>query len=341
MPIPFLDNFLVMGSSCGCCSSSGHRYVIDTDVKNPDWADACNTNKLVGIRMLHAQDPDLINEPVDDTGHKAIHLSIQNKNSEMLQYVLKNGANINARGGKYGNTALHEAVILRDMKAVRHLFSFGIDDTITNIHGKRAIDLCPKSLRREFTKAKTYRNKYRQQLNEMQHTRKVTNDITIAGMSLKTNTKEIKKYVKDTNHELNFYRNKKKEIEEREMPQTTFGDDVGCDVDEIAMTLQRVPNPAKLWQKWAKKQSLTRQTEIYKILYGLTVLTLKKKNPRSRKPPSQPLKLLTSRFCKQLPKNKGKRTLTRQHFTKGCHNLLYQLHEEMVNEELHIASLNH
>ena len=91
----------------------------------------------------------------------------------------------------------------------------------------------------------------------------------------------------------------------------------------------------KLWNKWAQKQSLTRQTEIYKILYGLTVLTLKKKNPRSKKPPNKPIKLLTSRLCKKLPKKQGKTTMTKQDFVKNCHNFLYQLHEEMVNEETH------
>ena len=233
-----------MGQTCGCCSSEKQKFVIDTEVRNPDWADACNTNKLVGIRMLHAQDPDLINEPVDSQGHKAIHLAIQNKNSEMLQYLLKNGVNINAKGGKQRNTALHEAALQKDMKAVRHLFSFGIDDTITNINGKRAIDLCPKSLRREFTKAKTYRNKYRRHLAEMAHSRTSTNDITVAGMSLNRTPKaQITKYVKATDHALNFYRDKKKEIEEREMAQTEFGEKVGCDVDEIAMTLQKVPDP--------------------------------------------------------------------------------------------------
>ena len=73
-----------MGSTCGCCNSEKQKHIIDTEVRNPDWADACTTNKLVGIRMLHAQDPDLINQPVDTEGYKAIHLAVQNKNSEML-----------------------------------------------------------------------------------------------------------------------------------------------------------------------------------------------------------------------------------------------------------------
>ena len=127
-------------------------------------------------------------------------------------------------------------------------------------------------------------------------------------------------------------RNKKREIDEREMPLTSFGEECGCDIDEIAMTLQKVPNAGKLWQKWAKQPSISRQTEIYKILYGLTVLTLKK-NPRSKKPPSGPIKGLTARLCKKLPKKKGKTVFTKEYFVKHCHTTLYALHDEMAKEE--------
>jgi len=285
---------------------------------------------------LHAENPDLINEAVDNEGHRAIHLSVQNKNGELLLYLLNNGVNINAVGGKHGNTALHEAALISDMKAVRHLFSYGIDDSIMNLDGKRAIDLCPKSLKREFTKAKQFRNKHRDNINKTLHSRKST-DIIIAGMSLKNSTEKIKKFVHQQDDELNFYKNKKREIEDRDMSITSFGEQCGCDIDEIAMTLQKVPDPGKLWMKWAKMPALTRQTEIYKILYGLTVLTLKKKNPRSKKPPGHPIKLLTSRLCRKLPKKEGKTTLTKEYFIKHCHNILYTLHEEMVNDELQRA----
>merc|ERR1712228_464088 len=216
---------------------------------------------------------------------------------------------------------LHEATLQKDMKAVRLLFSYGIDDQITNTKGSRAIDLLSKSLKREFLKAKQYKNKHREQLNKA-NLKRSTADITIAGMSLKTNTQRIQKYVHQQDHEVNFYKRKKKEIDEREMGLTSFGEECGCDIDEIAMTLQKV----------AKQPSISRQTEIYKILYGLTVLTLKK-NPRSKKPPSGPIKALTTSLCKKLPKKKGKTVFTKEYFVKHCHNTLYALHDEMVKEE--------
>eukprot|EP01083_Nonionella_stella_P061167 159467_1 len=294
-----------MGIGCGCCSSNTQKVIIDTTAweKNPNWADAVTKNKLGGIRMLHAENPDLINELVDSDGHCAIHLAIQHKNGELLMYLLNNGVNINAKGGKERNTALHEASKMNDMKAVRNLFSYGIDDSILNKDGKRAIDFCPKSIKREFTKAKQYRNKHREQLNNMQHHRGESTDITIAGMSLKsTNTQQIKKFFHQQDLELNFYKNKKKEIEERDgMAITSFGENVGCEMDEIAMTLQKVPDAGKLWDKWAKKGFLTRQTEIYKIMYGLTVLTLKKKNPRAKKPPANLYISISSKKSNMIP----------------------------------------
>merc|ERR1719410_3387919 len=273
-----------MGSTC--CSSDRPKYVIDTTSfrRNPDWTDAVGKTNLTGVRYLHAENPDLINEPVDNMGHKAIHIAVQKKHGELLLYLLQNGSDINAIGGKTANTALHEATLKKDMKAVRLLFSYGIDDQITNTKGSRAIDLLSKSLKREFLKAKQYKNKHREQLNQQSFKRSTAGDITIAGMSLKTNTEKIKKYVHQQDHEVNFYKNKKKEIEDREMPLTAFGEACGVDIDELAMTLQKMPNAGKQWQKWAKAASVSRQTEIFKILYGLTVAALKK-NPRSKKPP--------------------------------------------------------
>eukprot|EP01084_Bolivina_argentea_P070184 127625_1 len=329
-----------MGNAC--CSGDRQEININTNVKNPDWADAIKTHNIVGVKILHATDPDVINEPIDKHGNCAIHFAVINKHQDLLDYLLKNGVNINAQGGKLRNTALHEAVINSDMKTVRDLFSFGIDDSISNIDGKRAIDICSKELKRQFTKAKQFRNKHREEITNKHIRDKTSNDIQIAGMKLSsTPTDRIKKYVKETDLQNHFYKNKKKEIEDRTMLITTFGQETGVEIDEIAMTLQKVPDSGKLWQKWAKKPKLTKQTEIYKMMFGLTVLTIKKKNPRGKKPPSKPIKLLTSRLCKKLPKRKGKTTLTKEDFIKNFHSHLYNIHDEMVYQEENTAINDH
>ena len=70
-----------MGVVSSCCTGGKQKMKINTDVIfNPHWVDACNTNNTDGIKMLHALDPDLINEPIDKYGTCAIHIAVQKKN---------------------------------------------------------------------------------------------------------------------------------------------------------------------------------------------------------------------------------------------------------------------
>eukprot|EP01083_Nonionella_stella_P037281 101621_1 len=324
-----------MGSSC--CTNDQPKVKIDTEAykNNPDWSDAVTNLKLGGVRMLHAENPDLINEPVDKFGHNAIHIAVQKQNDDLLEYLCNNGVNINAKGGDNLNTALHEAILKHDMKMVRTLFAYGIDASIPNKKNQRAIDLCPAPFKRTFLKAKQFKHKHREQLRTIGKHRTQTSEIKIAGMSLEhTATGVLNSYLKTTDHQHNFYRKKQREIEERDLALTAFGEDVGCEVDEIAMTLQKEGDPGRLWVKWAKKPELTKQTEIYKVFYGLTVMTLRKKNPRSKKPPAASIKTLTTRMCKLLPRKKGRITLQKEYFVKHCHTMLYNLHDSMVHEEM-------
>eukprot|EP01083_Nonionella_stella_P216413 777923_1 len=105
-----------MGASCeGCqtCIGSGHTKVtLNVEVIHKDWADAVIKNKLAGIKGLHAENPSLINEYVDQNGSIAIHYAVRSKNEQILSYLLSHDANINAHGGPNYNTALHEAVLV-------------------------------------------------------------------------------------------------------------------------------------------------------------------------------------------------------------------------------------
>merc|ERR1712228_1893 len=111
-----------------------------------------------GIKMLHQEDPDLVNEPVDEYNGQALHYAVKHKNEKLLVYVLETGANINTQAGLKCNSALHEAVSLKDWESVKILFGHGINDELINIDGKRAIDLLQtKKCKREYTKAKQYK----------------------------------------------------------------------------------------------------------------------------------------------------------------------------------------
>lgn len=331
-----------MGQTCApttcCCSKSEYRPIpIQTEVTNQDWADAVSKNNITGIKILHHGDPDLVNEPVDKHGAMALHYAIRNKNEQLLEYLLNNGANINAQGGPDYNSGLHEAILVQDFTAVRQLFSYGINDTLRNSKGQQAVDLCNKKFKREFTKAKQFRTKHKDMyLQRNADQKKNRSSVMLAGMDLNdTNEQTIRRYVKETDHQQNFYRRKKEEIENRDMAITTFGDDTGIECDEIAMTLQKIPDLAKVWQKLTKRNttSITKQTEIYKILYSLTVMSLRKKNPRAKKPPADAIKKLTTLLCKKLPKKKGKTTLEKELFVKDFYSYFYQLHDELVEKE--------
>ena len=267
----------------------------------------------------------------------ALHYAVKNKNDQLLEYLLNNGANVNAQGGSDYNSALHEATLMQDWQAVRKLFSYGINDQLRNAHGKLAIDLCIKKYKREFTKAKQFSKKHKDKYlaKHANSMRKHQSAVMLAGMDLNdTNEKTIRRYVKETDHAQNFYRRKEEEIRDREMALTTFGEDCGIECDEIAMTIRNM-DLQKIWSKLTKRNAnaVTKQTEIYKILYGLTVLALKKKNPRSKKPPADAVKKLTTLLVKKLPKKKGKATLEKDTFCKSFYTYLFQLHDELVQKE--------
>eukprot|EP00484_Ammonia_sp_Unknown_P029459 CAMPEP_0197034410 /NCGR_PEP_ID=MMETSP1384-20130603/12540_1 /TAXON_ID=29189 /ORGANISM="Ammonia sp." /LENGTH=337 /DNA_ID=CAMNT_0042464341 /DNA_START=21 /DNA_END=1034 /DNA_ORIENTATION=- len=334
-----------MGTTCApssCCGGDETRIVINTEVKNPDWADAVQKNNYVAVKILHHGDPDCVNEPVDTTGFTALHYAVRNKNEELLTYLLENGANINAQGGKDRNSALHEAVLIADFTAVRKLFSYGINDNLTNAKGKTAIDLCNKKYKREFTKAKQFKQKHKNEyIQRQQEQLEQRASVMLAGMDLndtnEKNIKNIKDYVKKTDHEQNFFRRKQQEIDERDMAITSFGDDCGIELDEIAMTIKD-DDLTKYWTKLTKKNAkepkeVTKQTEIYKILYGITQFALKKKNPRAKRPSADAVKKITSQFVKKLPKKRGKATLEREEFVKKMPKYLFELHDELVERE--------
>eukprot|EP01083_Nonionella_stella_P209261 758736_1 len=152
-------------SSCGCGDGPRKKPII-YDIRNERWANAVNNLSLAGVKMLHQQEPDLINEIVTSTGYIAIHISVKRKHFELFQYLLKYGGNINAICGYEGYSCLHLAVINKDIKIIRELFNADIDDTLINNNGKTAGDLITDtSFRRQYMRAKN-NNRYHKTINQ-------------------------------------------------------------------------------------------------------------------------------------------------------------------------------
>eukprot|EP00483_Globobulimina_turgida_P004497 UN04506 len=232
-----------MGSTCETCSSSHHpKVILNVEVIHTEWADAVTKNNLAGIAGLHADNPSLINEYVDQHGCIAVHYAVRSKNERMLLYLLNHDANTNARGGLNYNTPLHEAALTNNFKAVRHLYSYNkikLNDKLTNNDNLTAIELCIH--KRKYITAKQHgMNGSRRKLLD-----KKKSSIYFHGQNLETTTKHtIHRIVMETDDEKIFLRRKKEEIRYREKAVTQFGKDCGVDIDEIAMILVE-GNPKK------------------------------------------------------------------------------------------------
>ena len=98
------------------------------------------------------------------------------------------------------------------------------------------------------------------------------------------------------------------------------------------MELQKIPDLGKVWHKCMKgddTMEVHKQTEIFKILYSLTVMCARKKSAKARKPPQESVRKLTIKVSKRLPKKKGKTVLEKNFFVEEFYQILYDVHKEL------------
>ena len=134
--------------ACGCKKTTSSEISIDMfkpSTLQSQWSEAIRKNAVEGVTALHATDMDLIDLPIDANNICAIHVVIQLKHYDILDFLLKERFDINVQDTKYGNTALHLAVHNEDSKAIEKLFSYhhdDIDDKIKNYQGLSYILFC-------------------------------------------------------------------------------------------------------------------------------------------------------------------------------------------------------
>lgn len=408
-----------------CCKFTAPRINIPTtNVIYREWARAVHDNCITGVRIMHSCDPDLINEAIDKYGSRAVHYAIKTKNYELFDYLLQNNANVNLRGGEQQNTPLHEAVFLQNKYFLQKIFSVGaIDDSILNIHGKTALQLCPTILfRRAYLRAKKFKSRnlanfrqkpeafpqqseqFRQRrLQSISHSRtqsgsqslfEVADDslldvITVSSIKLNKATKaQMIAYQREIDGNEIWYRKKISEIELREHTITKFGKIFGLDVDDIGVRLKlkldsevHENNRGHMWRNLLaagekkrfqkhkllnkyknQKQNysilnelnlnsntssclmITKQTQVYKLLFVLLVSVLKNKNQKQDRRRSfsamsfliqhkKHIRDLTVRICRKIPKKKRKIQLSEVLFEEKFYAYLFEIHEEMITEE--------
>lgn len=331
--------------SCSC-SKSTTKPVINTRLKSA-WKDAIVANDMISIEFLHSNDPDIINEAIDNNGSRAIHFAIKTKNCKLLEYILENGGDINIRGGECNNSPLHEAVIIEDLFAVRYLFSLSVADDIRNMNDKTPFQICSKNFRRRYCKAKRfssekYSSKYKQfSLKTIEE--RSPHKMYFAGMELSDSSLKLRENERGVDLEQEKYCEQKSENEKLDGIKTNFGNIVGIDVNEIAVALEKIHSKGEcnIWQNLAgKTYVLKRQIEIFKILYTLVLSLLRRKHKKVQKPDRECIRNLTIRMCEKLSKikNDGEIHLTREIFVNRFHVFLYEIYDDMIGEEEDIDS---
>eukprot|EP01084_Bolivina_argentea_P103715 185743_1 len=330
-----------MGSTLSdWCVGSGVSLirVKTTSVPSTDWADAVSKLNVTGIKVLHASNAELIDYPTDEYGSRAIHMVIKHKHYSLLRYLLEHDADINVKGGKNGNTPLHEAVLIEDNISMKWLFAFNANPELTNRLRKKPFDICSRHFKKNYIRAKLSSDKYRSGTNNRNKIfgSQSSSPITVAGVSIeKTHSHN---FIKNTNDERIYYKIKKEEIKNRKAPITAFGAVVGIDLDEIGLTLQKVPTKHRLWNVWIHEHvsTVNTQNDVYKILCGLTWICLKKKHAtKATKPPAKYMKQVTKTlWLRYLPRDcRAKPNLTKHDFVQNFHSYLYQLHDQMLSKQ--------
>jgi len=108
-------------------------------------------------------------------------------------------------------------------------------------------------------------------------------------------------------------------------------------VEDIANFLTKVGDKSKLWAKFvgADKKSISKERELYKIAYGLTFATLRRKHSNAKKPPQDPIKELVSKLKLKLQINKFGTNfeLTQEKFINSFDTILNEISDDMKNKK--------
>lgn len=88
----------------------------------------------------------------DIQGKTLLHLASENNDTELMELLVKHGADVNSRDAE-GFTLLHVAAIRGKMQIVKMLLELGADDNLTTVDGKDAADLAELN---EETKIEEY-----------------------------------------------------------------------------------------------------------------------------------------------------------------------------------------
>lgn len=102
-----------------------------------DLHDAIQKGEVAKVKTLISNNKELIHMK-SEKGQTPLHLAVQNGNQEIVDFLISQGADINARDGE-GNTPLITALASRKTDTARFLLSKGVDVKIKNTQNQPAI----------------------------------------------------------------------------------------------------------------------------------------------------------------------------------------------------------
>lgn len=120
-------------------SSSTTQTLEELDFDRGLWSAACDGDlKRCKELLQRGHDP---SKP-DKSGYTPLHYAVRSGSEELVECLLKGGANINAqtRGGK--STALHRACNRGRPEIVQLLIKYGCDLNVKDEDGKTALQVC-------------------------------------------------------------------------------------------------------------------------------------------------------------------------------------------------------
>lgn len=103
-------------------------------------------NKLVSYLLVKGANP---NKELQD-GSSLLYRAVRAKNEFAVDELLKYGADVNYQMKETGDTILHFAVRMGDVKLVKKLVGTGAKANLKNMAGKVALELAPKNKAKEI-----------------------------------------------------------------------------------------------------------------------------------------------------------------------------------------------
>ncbi len=129
-----------------------------------------------------------------------------------------------------------------------------------------------------------------------------------------------------------------------EAPATSFGVEMRVELEEIAYFLQRSQKKGVYWDSFLgpSKKTIHKDSELLKLLYGLSFATIKSRSNKAKSPPKEPLKRMVLELGDVIWKDMEQRKvsggkaswiLSKERYEDYFHTYLYNLGDILRKEE--------